>query len=338
MKVLVGMSGGVDSSIAAYLLKEKGYYVEGGTMRFRGVDEEDIKMAKKSCEIIGIKHNIFDFSIQFEDTIIENFIDEYKNGKTPNPCVLCNENIKFGLFLKKAKDMKFDFIATGHYAIIEEKDGIFYLKRGIDRNEQSYFLYRLKQEQLKNILFPNGYLTKEKIRMIAGNLGLPTAKRKKSQDVCFIPDMDYRDFLRGMIKVEKGPIIMDGKVIGEHKGITGYTYGQRTGLGISYKEPLYVIKISPEENAIYVGTKKDVYKSLAIIKDVNIIFQFDIEKEELLAKSRYKSDFTKVKCKRIGDRVEVHFEKPHFALTPGQSIVLYKEEYVIGGGIIEEVR
>lgn len=338
MTVIVGMSGGVDSSVAAYILKREGFYVEGATMRFMGVDEEDTEMAKKSCEVLGIKHKIFDFSKEYEKIVVNNFIDVYKSGKTPNPCVLCNENIKFGILLNKAKEIGFNLISTGHYARIEEKEGIFYLKKGKDNNEQSYFLYRLKQEQLKYIQFPNGNLTKDEIREIAEKTGLPTARRKKSQDVCFLHDLDYRDFLRRMIKEEKGPIVMDGKMIGEHKGITRFTYGQRTGLGISYKEPLYVIKISPEENTIYVGTRKDVYKSYAIIKDVNVVIPYDIEKNELLAKSRYKSEFVKVKCKIIGDRVEVYFEKPHFALTPGQSIVLYKDDYVVGGGIIDEVR
>lgn len=338
MNILVGMSGGVDSSVAAYLLKNKGFYVEGITMRFMGVDEEDIEMARESCEILGIKHNIFDLSKEYEEIIVNNFIQVYKSGKTPNPCVICNENIKFGILLKKAKELNFNLISTGHYAVIEEKNGVFYLKRGKDKNEQSYFLYRLKQEQLKFICFPNGEITKEEVRKIAKEISLPTANRKKSQDVCFLPDRDYREFFKSVIKEEEGPIIMDDIIIGKHKGITNYTYGQRTGIGISYKEPLYVIKISPEENAIHVGRRKDVYKSIAIIKDVNIIFPFDIEKEELLAKSRYKSEFAKARCKIIGDRVEVYFERPQFALTPGQSVVLYKNDYVIGGGIIDEVK
>uniref|UniRef100_A0A7C4UBI4 tRNA-specific 2-thiouridylase MnmA n=1 Tax=candidate division WOR-3 bacterium TaxID=2052148 RepID=A0A7C4UBI4_UNCW3 len=337
MRVLVGMSGGVDSSTACYLLKEKGFDIEGVTMLFRGVDREDIEFAKKSCDILGIKHNVLNFEKEYEEIIIKNFIEEYRSGRTPNPCVICNESIKFGLLMEEAKRRGFDYIATGHYAIIEEKDGIFYLKRGIDKNEQSYFLYRLKQEQLKYILFPCGNYTKEKIREIAKRLGLPTANRKKSQDVCFLPEMDYREFLKGILKDKPGPIIKDGKVIGEHKGISNYTYGQRKGIGISYKKPLYVIKISPEENAIYVGERKEGFKKHAIIRDINIISPFDIE-DSFLAKSRYKSEFSKATCRRIGDRVEVEFEKPQWALTPGQSLVLFKDDYVIGGGIIEEVR
>ncbi|MCX7995565.1 MAG: tRNA 2-thiouridine(34) synthase MnmA [candidate division WOR-3 bacterium] len=339
MKVLVALSGGVDSSTAAALLKQSGYDVAGATMQFRGVDEEDIELAKNVCEILDIEFHLFDFSQYYQKTIIENFINEYKSGRTPNPCVLCNKLIKFGLFLKKAQEMGFDMIATGHYARIVTSDGLHLLKRGKDKNEQSYFLYRLNQSQLSKLFLPLGDYTKEEVREIARKFKLPAAHRKKSQDVCFLPDIDYTTFLKDIVSIQKGPIYdKDGKKIGEHKGIFNYTWGQRRRIGISGKEPYYVIKIDPVNNAIYVGKKQDVYKKSLIAEDLNFIIPIDVEKPlKVQAKVRYVAPLSPATVCIKDKTAEVYFDKPQWAITPGQSVVFYKDDTVLGGGIISEV-
>ncbi|MEO0095206.1 MAG: tRNA 2-thiouridine(34) synthase MnmA [candidate division WOR-3 bacterium] len=339
MKVLVALSGGVDSSTTALILKRNGYEVAGAMMLFKGVKKEDIEYARIVCSTLGIQFHLFDFTQYYQQTIIENFIKEYKGGRTPNPCVLCNKLVKFGVFLEKAIEMGFDMISTGHYAKVEKKNGIYLLKKGIDRNEQSYFLYRLNQTQLSRMILPLGYYTKEEIRHLAKEYKIPTAHRKKSQDVCFLPDMEYTAYLKSVINENRGPIYdKNGKRIGEHKGIFHYTYGQRKGIGISDKTPYYIIRIDPTENAIYVGKRQDVYKRNLVATDLNFITPLDFDKPlNVLAKTRYVARLSPATVYLENDKAKVCFEKPQWAITPGQSVVFYQDDIVLGGGIISEI-
>ncbi|MCK4673372.1 tRNA 2-thiouridine(34) synthase MnmA [candidate division WOR-3 bacterium] len=339
-KVLVAMSGGVDSATAAVILKEKGYNIEGAIMVFEGISCEAVGYARSTAQHLNIPFYVFDFTKEFQNKIINNFIKEYKSGRTPNPCVLCNKHIKFDLFMKKAKKLGINKIATGHYAGIEKQNGCYLLKKGIDKNEQSYFLYRLNQKQLSKTVLPLGLYTKQKVRKLARKLNLPNASRKKSQDVCFIPDDNHTSFFKNFFHSVPGPIMnKNGKVIGEHKGIFTYTYGQRRGIGISHKRPYYIIKIDAQNNAVYVGEKKDVYKSQLIAGDLNFIPFDKLDKKlEVMAKPRYVSPLSRATIEPLKDnKVKVIFRKPQWALTPGQSVVFYQKDVVLGGGVIEEL-
>lgn len=352
------MSGGVDSSVTAALLKEEGYEVIGATMqvwpsneladeadRFGGCCGLDaVSDAKRVARKLGIPHYVMDFRDVFAEKVISNFCREYSLGRTPNPCIRCNEYIKFDALLRRAKELDADFVATGHYARIErdEASGRYLLKKGVDRRkDQSYVLYVMTQDQLGHVLTPLGGYTKEQVRWIARELGLPVADKAESQEICFIPDGDYTRFVKEYMPqaAKPGPVLdREGTIMGEHRGILFYTIGQRKGLGLSAGEPLYVVDIDRERNAVIVGTKGEVYGDELIASGLNWI-SIEPPPLELKAKIRYRhreadAVITPLLTK---DRAHVKFKQPQMAITPGQAIVFYHRDTVVGGGTIEQV-
>lgn len=343
--VLLGMSGGVDSSSAAVILKEKGYEVIGATMKLleQGCLINHAIDAKKVCDKLDLEHYVFDCEKDFEEYVINDFIKCYECGKTPNPCIECNQYLKFGEFYKKAEELGCDYIATGHYAKIEysEKYNQYVLKKSNEeQKDQSYFLYRIPKEILSKIIFPlEDFANKEEIRNIARENDLIVADKKESQEICFIPDNDYVSFIKNNSnsKFKEGNIVTNkGEILGKHNGIINYTVGQRKGLGISYKEPLYVLKIDKEKNEVIVGTEKELYTNEVIIEDVNYLVT-DLENKEIEveAKVRYRAKPAKAKIYPLSDgKLKFVFDEPQRAITPGQSLVFYIDDIVIGGGKI----
>ncbi len=339
--VVIGMSGGVDSSIAACLLKEEGKEVIGATMLL--LDDEKTKQsiedAKTICKKLGIKHYIFDLRKEFKKEVIDNFIEAYKSGKTPNPCVNCNKYFKFGLFYQKAKELGADYIATGHYAKIKNNRLVM---SDVTEKDQSYFLCQISKEILPHILFPlNKYKSKEEIRNLARTLQLPVSEKKDSQEICFIPKDDYKLFLKdkNINKKEGNIILTDKTILGKHQGLYQYTIGQRKGLNISYKEPLYVIKIDTKTNSLIVGKNEELFKQELFANNMNYL----IEKEafnntKLFAKIRSRGDLEEVKSvtEEENNRIHVILKNKLRAITPGQLIVFYNEKKeCLGGAYIE---
>ena len=350
-KVLAAMSGGVDSSIAAYLLKEQGYDVVGATMclgvkttegeQAKCCGPDAINDAKKVCQKLGIPHHIMDFADDLEEKVIKRFMDAYLSGNTPNPCINCNKYLKFEILLKKALAMGFDYLATGHYACIKREDGKYFLTKPKDpKKDQTYFLYAIDRNNFKNILFPLCSYKKNEIKDIAKKLGLSVADKEESQDICFVAKKDYPAFIIERIKygnISPGLIMdMHNNIIGEHKGFPFYTIGQRKGLGISYTEPLYVVSINTEKNQIVAGTKSDLKARALIAGDLNFLIE-EISEESLSAKIRYNHKAAKCVLKLIDDKCIVKFDEFQEAITPGQSVVFYSDDVVVGGGIIEKV-
>ena len=357
-KVLLGMSGGIDSTVSAMLLLEQGYEVVGVTFRtFDSIKEsclakekgccsvESIMEAKHNAEKMGFEHHIVDFRDTFRQCVIQNFIDEYMSGRTPNPCVLCNSHIKWGELMRVADEYGCDFIATGHYARIQERDGHFYLATAADtRKDQTYFLWMLTEEQLKRTIFPLGDLTKDQVREIARQHGyVKLAEKRESQEICFVPNDDYRAFLRANVpdyneRVRAGEYIdKEGKVLGHHEGFVNYTIGQRKGLGIALGHPAYITHIDAATNRITLGTNDEMYASSLTYRPVNSLRPIADSQEPVFAKVRYRSQAVEIQSSIINDQTkigEVIFTSPVWGVTPGQSLVLYQDNLVIGGGII----
>ena len=339
--VAIGMSGGVDSSVAACLLKDKGYNVIGVTLELLDNEEtkKSIEDAKAICKKIDIKHYVCDLKEEFKEEIVQNFITAYKQGKTPNPCVLCNRLFKFGLFYKKALELGADYISTGHYARVKNNRLMMSLADGKD---QSYFLCQIKKEILPKVLFPlNEFQSKEEIRTLARKYQLPVSEKKDSQEVCFIPNDDYKTFLKknGQEEVEGKIILTDKTVLGNHKGLFNYTIGQRKGLNISYKEPLYVIQLDTKNNNLIVGTNNELFNQELIATNMNYLVEKDeFFKTKLFAKIRSRGNLEEVDtATEEPNRLKIKFKNKLRAITPGQLIVFYNEnKECLGGAYIEK--
>lgn len=343
------MSGGVDSSVAALLLKQKGLQVIGVTMCFNimGPDSkrpircgaEAIEDAKRVSRILGIRHYLLDFKAILQEKVIKNFYQEYSKGRTPNPCVRCNQFLKFGALLKKAHDLEARFLATGHYAKIKKIPSGFILQRAKDKTkDQSYFLYTLDQRQLEHILFPLAAYTKQAVRRIARRNNLPVSEKRGSQEICFLAGRDYRDFIKAKNLLKPRPgLISDkqGNVLGEHKGICFYTIGQREGLGISRGYPLYIIRIDKDKNRIIVGRREEVFSREFLVARPQFILGPIKNRVVAQVKIRYNHKQAKAEIIPFKKGLKVIFERPQPAITPGQSAVFYDQDTVIGGGIIE---
>jgi tRNA-specific 2-thiouridylase len=348
-RVVVAMSGGVDSSTTAALLVEQGYEVIGVMMRLwaeegnssnRCCSIEAVEDARRVCDTLDILFYLINYEREFKREVVDLFIAEYARGRTPNPCLACNRHIKFDLLLRRALTMDAQYLATGHYARVRQVDGRYQLLKGCDEEkDQSYVLYMLGQRELQHLLLPLGDYTKEQVRAMARQRGLPVADRAESQDLCFLSDNDYRRFLQAQAPetVRPGPILdTAGRAIGQHKGLPFYTIGQREGLGIAAPEALYVMQIDVSRNALVVGTKAELGRQELVATEVNYVSrQIPQEPLDITAKIRYKAIESEALLTPLEDgRAQVTFAQPQRDITPGQGVVFYQSEIVLGGGII----
>lgn len=334
------MSGGVDSLVATALLKEAGHQISGIYLKLWAGpgQEENIAALGDACRRLEIPLQILSLEEEFQSLVIDYFCREYRRGRTPNPCTTCNQRIKFGLLLDRALGMGADYLATGHYARIESSEEGYHLLKGTDpAKDQSYFLYRLGQRELKHLLFPVGSLHKSEVRKMAARRGLATDSLRESQDVCFIPGNDYRSFLTGHIPIRPGDITdTEGNILGRHSGLASYTIGQRQGLGLSSKERLHVLKLDAAANRVIVGTKDQLLSSRLTASRLSWVKGAPPQETgNITAKIRYGSAGAATNLYPKGDTTEVSFDKPQSAITPGQDIVFYRGDEVLGGGIIE---
>ena len=378
-RVLIGMSGGIDSTVAAILLLEQGYELVGATFRTfdptpiantqspitnspspNCASEQSILDAQRMAATLGFEHHILDFRDTFREHVIGNFVSEYACGRTPNPCVMCNSHIKWGKLMQAAEQYGCDYIATGHYAQIAEHRGHMYLKTAVDTHkDQTYFLWMLTEENLRRTIFPLGGLTKAQVRQIAFDHGFEAlSKKEESQDICFIPNNDYRSFLaQHGVSVPQGEYVdAQGKILGMHQGYCHYTIGQRKGLGIALGAPKFVTKIDAAHNRVTLGDREDLLTTEAVIADVRVRdWEWLQESPELQARIRYKSPAVPAHLSPIANTqspisncqypiannptlpegASIHFVSPVWGVTPGQSLVMYKDGLVVGGGIIQ---
>jgi len=349
--VVVAMSGGVDSSAAAAILKREGYEVIGVTMRLwtegnggspaphrRCCSLEEVEDARRVCQVLDIPFYVLNFEPQFQTYVVDYFCQEYLRGRTPNPCLACNKWIKFDFLLNRALTLGADYMATGHYARIERRDGRYALLKAIDSaKDQSYVLYNLGQRELEHLLFPLGERTKSEARRVAQEMGLPVWDKAESQEICFVTNGDYHDFLTERRLTQPGDIVnTEGKVLGKHSGIGFYTVGQRRGLGLVAHKPLYVLSIEPDSNRVVVGSNEQLLCSELVASDVSYVSgEPPCEPKDVTAKIRYKSPETKATLYHQGRQARIVFEEPQRAITPGQAVVFYSDDVVLGGGIIE---
>lgn len=358
-KAMVAMSGGVDSSVAALLVRQMGCEAVGVTLRLYSNEDaglsdgsfstgrtccslDDVNDARAVCSRLGIPFYVFDFREEFRRQVMERFVAAYERGETPNPCIDCNRYIKFARLLQRAKETGFDYVATGHYARVarDGETGRWLLKKGLDTSkDQSYVLYSLTQEELSHLLLPMGELTKAQAREIAEENGFVNAKKRDSQDICFVPDGDYAGFIERSTGKPSQPgafVGTHGEVYGEHKGIVHYTVGQRKGLGLSFPQPMYVCGVDPEENRVILGRHEELFSQTLTAGDINLISRAEIgEPMRVKAKIRYRQPEQPATVVQTGqDQLKITFDEPQRAVTKGQAVVLYDGDTVVGGGTI----